>query len=48
MREWISFESIRIILGDEYVRGMLESLGKDWTDYDNATGKLAAISIYFI
>ncbi|XP_047484405.1 uncharacterized protein LOC125036060 isoform X2 [Penaeus chinensis] len=38
MKEWMSFESLRVILGDTYVRGMLEHFGHSWQDYDTTSG----------
>ncbi|KAK4319331.1 hypothetical protein Pmani_009723 [Petrolisthes manimaculis] len=38
MREWMSFDSLRFILGDKYVRGMLEHIGATWEDYDTTAG----------
>lgn len=39
LREWMTFESLRMILGDDYVKGMLEELGKSWEDYDTTAGE---------
>ncbi|XP_042884983.1 uncharacterized protein LOC122261417 isoform X2 [Penaeus japonicus] len=38
MKEWMSFDSLRVILGDSYVRGMLEDFGHSWQDYDTTAG----------
>lgn len=38
MKEWMSFDSLRVILGDTYVRGMLEHFGHSWQDYDTTSG----------
>lgn len=38
LREWMTFETLRTILGDKYVRGMLEHLGHSWEDYDSVQG----------
>ncbi|XP_076039628.1 putative RNA polymerase II subunit B1 CTD phosphatase RPAP2 isoform X2 [Oratosquilla oratoria] len=38
LREWMNFESLRFILGDLYVRGMLEAFGRQWEDYDSTAG----------
>lgn len=40
MKEWMSFDSLRVILGDVYVRGMLEEFGHSWQDYDTTSGWL--------
>lgn len=38
LREWMSFDSLREVLGDQYVRGMLEHIGRNWENYDTALG----------
>ncbi|XP_050728420.1 uncharacterized protein LOC127004581 [Eriocheir sinensis] len=38
MRQWVSFDSLRVVLGDLYVRGMLEHLGHSWEKYDTTAG----------
>lgn len=38
MRQWVSFDSLRVILGDQYVRGMLEHCGRSWDNYDTTSG----------
>lgn len=38
LREWMSFDSLRVVLGDKYVRGMLEHIGQTWDDYDTTSG----------
>ncbi|KAB7504426.1 putative RNA polymerase II subunit B1 CTD phosphatase RPAP2 [Armadillidium nasatum] len=37
LREWMNFESLRIILGDVYVKGMLEHFGEIWEHYDRSS-----------
>ncbi|XP_045608150.1 putative RNA polymerase II subunit B1 CTD phosphatase rpap2 [Procambarus clarkii] len=38
LREWMSFDSLRTVLGDKYVRGMLEHINRTWEDYDTTSG----------
>ena len=36
----MTFESLRFVLGDPYVKGMLEEVGAKWEDFNNTEGKL--------
>ncbi|KAK7070396.1 RNA polymerase II associated protein 2 [Halocaridina rubra] len=38
LREWMTFDSLRFLLGDLYVRGMLEDIGSNWDDFDTTAG----------
>ncbi|KAG7167524.1 RNA polymerase II subunit B1 CTD phosphatase RPAP2-like, partial [Homarus americanus] len=38
LREWMCFDSLRVVLGDNYVRGMLEHIGRTWDDFDTTSG----------
>ncbi|KAG0716986.1 3-hydroxy-3-methylglutaryl-coenzyme A reductase [Chionoecetes opilio] len=38
MRRWVSFDSLRVVLGDLYLRGMLEHMGHSWDNYDTTSG----------
>ncbi|XP_068218398.1 putative RNA polymerase II subunit B1 CTD phosphatase RPAP2 [Palaemon carinicauda] len=38
LQEWMTFESLRMVLGDVYVKGMLEHFGEKWEDYNTSEG----------
>ncbi|XP_066974792.1 putative RNA polymerase II subunit B1 CTD phosphatase RPAP2 isoform X2 [Macrobrachium rosenbergii] len=38
LHEWMTFESLRMVLGDKYVKGMLEDFGAKWEDFDSSEG----------